>query len=177
MQHLAKKQWILPQQGVTGAQLATILLSTVTAHGQRNAVDKISENTTNTIKAVAFLIEENMAPITSSRDNDETTKLIKESLENLNRSMQVQTEHLQKATEKLQEIQDSSAQVSPQLHANSNLSYRDALTSGITYHHNTQPPLANGREARIQNRLNIEGRQILIELQPHDEESPTAPTR
>jgi len=172
MQYLTKKQWMIPQQGITGAQLATILLSTVISHGQRNAADKISENTTNIIKAVAFLIEENMAPITSTQDSDEMSKLIKESFENLNKSMQVQTERLQKATKKLQEIQDSSAQVSPQMHTNANLSYRDALTSGSAYRLFAQPPLVNDREANIQNRLNIEGRQILIEIQSQDEETP-----
>ena len=58
LQHLIKKQWILPEQTVTCTQLAAVLLSLVAAQGARTTTDRISENTANIIKSVAFLLEE-----------------------------------------------------------------------------------------------------------------------
>src|SRR5258706_11008015 len=58
LQHLVKKQWLLPEQTVTCAHLATILLSLVATQMPRTSTDRTSDNTANVIKSVAFLLEE-----------------------------------------------------------------------------------------------------------------------
>src|SRR5258706_14900089 len=100
-QHLVKKQWLTPQQSNTTTQLAAILLSIVSAHGPRNSSDKLSKNTTNTIKAVTFILEEISAAQHAQKSTSQLTPFtthqspaqadnasmnhIKESLDNINK--------------------------------------------------------------------------------------------
>ena len=101
MQHLVKKQWLTPQQSVMTTQLVAILLSIVSAHGPRNSSDKLSKNTTNTIKAVTFILEEISAAQHAEKSTSQLTPFtthqspaqadnasmnhIKESLDNINK--------------------------------------------------------------------------------------------
>lgn len=182
-QHLVKKQWLNPHQSATNIQLAAILLSMVTAQGPRNSADKLSENTTNTIKAIAFLLEEiSDAEKTTSLQNpstkhdnpaqpdNETMNHFKESLDNLNKKMQDQIDHAQKTDEKRQEIHESLTHANTQAPTDDKFAYRNALMSGTNNRLHAQPPPANIHEAKLQNRLNIGACQILIEIQTQNED-------
>jgi len=85
--------------------MATILLSIVSTLGAQKTSDKLLEATANTIKAVAFLLEETddvqntnqtTAQLLSATPNTETPTQIKESINNLRSTMQEQMETLQK---------------------------------------------------------------------------------
>ena len=180
-QHLVKKQWILPEQTVTCEHLTAVLLTLVVAQGPRTSADRISDNTANVIKAVAFLLEEatisqyaekianriaNLPTPPNTRLDDDTPNPIKESLETLSKAVQNQAEIVQKANEKIQEIQDSIAHVTSQTVTNTGFSYRDALMNGTISRPPTQIPPSNVHEAKLQNRLNIEACQLLITIQP-----------
>ena len=185
LQHLVKKQWILPEQTVTCAHLATILLTLVATQSPRTSTDKISDNTANVIKSVAFLLEEvtitqyaekianrlasQPAPITHSETDHETTKLVKESLEDLKKTLQNQAETAQKNSKKLQALQDSLANIPLQTATNVKFSYREALMNGTTSRPPALTPPTNIHEAKLQNRLNIEACQTLIEIQSQTE--------
>jgi hypothetical protein len=56
--YLEQKQWSLPQHKITCSQMATILLTLVSTQGPRKTTDKLPEAIANTIKAVAYLLEE-----------------------------------------------------------------------------------------------------------------------
>ncbi len=191
LQHLLKKQWILPEQTVMCAQLAAILLSLVTTQGPQATADRISDNAANVIKAIAFLLEEatvtqyaekianHMASLPTSHiphPDNETSNQIKVTLENLSKMVQSQAENVQKANEKLQELQDSFTHATTQIATNANLSYRDVLMSGTISRPPTQLPLTSVYEAKLQNRLNIKACQILMEIQAQTENPPTDPT-
>ena len=181
LQHLVKKQWLLPEQIVTYEHLTTILLSLVAAQAPRTSTDRISNNVANVIKSVAFLLEEatvtqyaekianhlatHPTSHTSPQNDSETTKCIKEMLDNLNKTIQDHSENAQKANEKLQAIQDSLSHVTMQAATNVNFSYRDALMNGSVSRPPALVPPANIQEAKIQNRLSIEACQTLIEIQ------------
>src|SRR5258706_6065324 len=191
LQHLLKKQWILPEQTIMCGQLAAILLSLVTTQGPRATADRISDNTANVIKAVAFLLEEatvtqyaekianHMANLTTSHNphpDNETSNQIKVTLENLSKTVQSQAENVQKANEKLQELQDSFTHATTQIATNTNLSYRDVLMSGTISRPPTQLPPTSVYEAKLQNRFNIKPCQILMEIQAQMENPLTDPT-
>jgi len=193
-QHLVKKQWLLPEQHVTCAQLAAVLLTLVTSEGPRITTDRLSDNMANVIKSVAFLLEEvtvtqyaekiasqivlqspTLNPSLSQPDN-ETAKHIKESIDTLNKTIQEQAERVQKTNEKLQEIHDLLPLVSAQTSTNANFSYRDVLINGTIGRPPAQLPPANIHKAKLQNRLNIEACQTLIEIQTRPEDNENAPT-
>ena len=187
LQHLVKKQWLLPEQTVTCEHLATILLSLVAAQAPCTSTDRISDNVANVIKSVAFLLEEatvtqyaekianhlasHPSPHTPTRTDTETTDHIKETLDNLNRTIQEHSENARKANEKIQAIQDSLSQVTTQTATNSHFSYRDALLNGSSSRPPALTPPANIQEAKIQNRLSIEACQTLIEFQTQAEDT------
>jgi hypothetical protein len=84
-------------------------------------------------------------------------------------------ETFQKALEEIKATSTSPQMVNSQMATNPEYSYRDAL---LNNQHPTHLPPMNVHEARLQNRLNIDARQILIEIQseaisPIGDEDPT----
>ncbi len=108
--------------------------------------------------------------------NNQTSNQIKEILKNLSKTVQSQAENVQKANEKLQELQDSFTHTTTQIATNANLSYRDVLMSRTISCPPTQLPLTSMYKAKLQNRLNIKACQILMEIQAQMENPPTDPT-
>jgi hypothetical protein len=176
--HLEKKQWLLPTQSNTCNTLATILLSLVTPHGQRTASDKIPDTPANTIKAVAFLLEEatiaeyankilerlsNYTTTTNTNPPDENaTSDIKKTLDEINDTAKKQAAALEKTREAIEKLQVQTAN-SAQQTAKLETSYRDALIKGNKLP--AHPTPSTPHEAKIQNRLNISACQLLIEIQ------------
>ena len=179
LHHLSSKQWLIPHQDVTCTQLAAILLSLVTANGQRNTSDKISENVSNVIKAVAFLLEEavvtkyaetianrlagNPSMHTTLQTNAEMNNNLLETLETLNKSLQEQIGQVLTVTEKIHKNQNSPPDTI------TNAPYRDSLVNGAPNNSAYQPPPANITKAKLQNWVNIEACQILAEIQRADD--------
>ena len=171
LQHLIKKQWMLPDQPVTYAHLAIVLFSLVTTQLPRTSNDRISDNTANIIKSVAFLLEEatvtqyaekianrlasQTESFTRTNSENESSDSVKETIEDLKKTLQNQIETVQMNSEKLQTIQESLANIPTQTATNINFSYRDALLNGSANRPPVITPPTNIHEAKLQNRLNI----------------------
>ena len=191
LQHLVKKQWLLPKQTVMVAHLTAVLLSLITTKGPQTSTDKISDNVANIIKSVVFLLEEatiaqytekitnhlTSQPMTHSptQINNKSTNHIKESLENLSKTIQDYSENAQRANEKLQVIQDSLSLTAMQTATNANFSYREALINSTVSHPPALQPPANIHKARLQNRLSIKAYQTLIEIQTQEGDPSVTP--
>src|SRR5258706_14323978 len=179
--YLTLKQWSQHEQKITCSHMATILLSMLSATATSKTSDKLPEATANMIKAVAFLLDK--AKETQNADqptdqhadqslptmpNADTPNQIKESIDNLGVNIQEQLENLQKALNEMRATPAPQHMVNDQTNPNPVYSYRDALLN------NQQPaylPPTNVHKARLQNRINIESRQILMEIQT-DSENP-----
>ena len=171
---LINRQWALNEQQITCSHLATVLLSLVSIQGQRKSTDKLPESIANTVKAVAFLLEESViaqyadqisARLPSDLTNADNNAKLKENLDTLNENMQKHMEKIQKAVEEIKATPIPSHTVTNLASTNSDFPYRDALIN------NLQPtllPPTNVHEAKLMNRVNIDARQILIEIQSSD---------
>jgi ArsR family metal-binding transcriptional regulator len=118
-----KRQQILPDQRINNSQLAAILLSLVATNRPHSTMDKISENTSNIIKVVAYLLEEATVAkyieaithqITDlqktnkiNTDNTKDSMQIKNMISNLNDALNKHNENIQKATDAIKKIQCS----------------------------------------------------------------------
>ena len=85
--YLKQQQWSLPKQKITCSHLVMVLLSLVSIQGPRKTLDKFPDATANTIKAVAYLLEEAVVTqyvdqikdqVASATPNTDTPTQIKE---------------------------------------------------------------------------------------------------
>ena len=175
---LTTKQWLIPDQKITNSHLATVLLSLVATTSPRKTTEKIPDATSNVIKAVAFLLEEVTIaeyaekilqyltdlnpPIPAPQINTDTASQINETLTSIKETVTKHTETIHKTDEVLAKLQDSQKTLAENHHQ----TYRDALLNG-------QPSatrITTPQEMKIQNRLNINDRQIMFEVQAESED-------
>jgi hypothetical protein len=163
--HLEKKLWLQPEQDITCQQLSTILLSLVSTQGQRNTTDKLSENTANIIKSVAFLLEETTPAQNDGHNPEQPYRQVKESIDTLIATVHERTKTLQKTIEEIKLKQNPDPSAGTHTHTDPKFSYRGALINGTNFSQSALPPPATIHEARLRNRISIDARQILIEIQ------------
>ena len=172
---LIQRQWSLNEQKITWSHLATILLSLVSIQGQWKSLDKLPDAAANTVKAVAFLLEEAViaqyadqitVQLPSAPNNVETASQLKETLDNINTTIQERMDAFGKTIEDIKAALTPPHTVNNHSQANADYTYRDALMNN--QNPALQPP-ANAYEARLRNRINIDACQVLIEIQTDGE--------
>jgi hypothetical protein len=135
----------LSRRPTATSTLATILLSLVATHGQRNATDKTPETPANIIKAVAFLLEEatlaeyankivaQITKLTESTNSDPTSNdtmlHIEQAFKVINDTTKKQTETTEKTNTAIEKLQEQTVRTA-QRTAILKTSCRDSLVNG-----------------------------------------------